>query len=189
MLRRLRGSDGQAERPANRPASEQNGAVLPLGRLGKDLDQAQLATIVEATNDAIIGLSLDGTITDWNPAAERLHGFTDTEVLGRPIDILAPDGEPDPIPSFLGQTARGERIDEHQARQRTKDGRIVDVLLALAPIRAADGAVIGASAIVRDITDRTRAEVALRETEERFRAFMDNQPAVAFMKDAAGRYV
>lgn len=189
VTRRPRTSDTAPQAPGEPSEPGSPVADRAAGRAGNDLDQAQLATIVEATNDAIIGLSLDGTITNWNPAAERLYGFAENEAIGKSIELLAPPGEPDDMPRFLEQIARGERIDEHRTRRRTKGEDVLDLLLSIAPIRTAGGAVIGASAIVRDVTDRTRAEVALRETEERFRAFMDHQPAVAYMKDAAGRYV
>jgi PAS domain S-box-containing protein len=119
--------------------------------------QAQLAAIVESTDDAIIGKALDGTILSWNAAAERMYGYTAAEVLGRPIQLLAPPDRFDEIPQLLERLRRGERIARLETRRMRKDGSILDVSLTISPIRDARGAITAASTIARDISERKQA--------------------------------
>jgi PAS domain S-box-containing protein len=103
-----------------------------------------LASIVESSHDAIVSADFQGIITTWNKAAERLFGYASEEVIGRPIGILGP---PD-----------GERIANHETVRQRKDGSLVDVSLTISPVKNAEGNIVGASAIVRDITERKCAE-------------------------------
>ena len=119
---------------------------------------ARLAAIVESSDDPIVGKALDGTITSWNPAAERLYGYAAAEAVGRPSAILVPPGRPDEVPAMLARVAAGERVDDDETEHVAKDGRRVHVSLTVAPVRGADGRVVGASAIARDATERKRIE-------------------------------
>jgi two-component system, chemotaxis family, CheB/CheR fusion protein len=135
--------------------------------------QAWLAAIVESSNDAIIGTTLDGVITSWNPAAERLYGYSSAEAIGRPIIMLTPPdriGEP---PHFYARIQRGETIDDFETIHITKDGQQVVVALTISPVRDRDGAVPGAATIARDITARKHAEATLHEIDQRFRSAFD----------------
>jgi PAS domain S-box-containing protein len=128
--------------------------------------QAQLAAIVESTDDAIIGKALDGTILSWNAAAERMYGYTAAEVIGRSIQILAPPDRLDEIPQLLEQLKRGEHVARLETRRRRKDGALLDVSLTISPIRDSSGVITAASTIGRDITERKLAA----ERSERLQA-------------------
>ncbi|QEH33874.1 Autoinducer 2 sensor kinase/phosphatase LuxQ [Aquisphaera giovannonii] len=120
--------------------------------------QAFLASIVESSQDAIIGKALDGTILSWNRGAERIFGYAPEEVLGRSITVLAVPGQVDDILHVLARVGRGERIEHYETSRATKDGRIINVSLTVSPIRDVSGVIVGASKIARDISDRKRTE-------------------------------
>ena len=126
---------------------------------------ARAASIVEFSDDAIIAKTLDGTITSWNAGAERLYGYSAREAIGRPIALIIPPEPGDELPKILAQIARGERVEPYDTVRMTKDGRRIDVSVTVSPTRDAEGRIVGASAIARDITDRKRMEVALRERD------------------------
>ena len=132
---------------------------LRAARRRADLDAAaasQLAAIVSSSEDAIIGKSLKGLITSWNPGAEQLYGYPAAEVIGRPISLLAPPEQPDEMLSIMARIRRGERIKEYETVRVRKDGTRVNVSLTLSPTRDAAGKVTGAATIARDITERHR---------------------------------
>ena len=128
-----------------------------------------LAAIVETTDDAVISKDLNGIITSWNPAAERLYGYKAAEMIGKPVANLVPPEWPDEEPKILARIRRGERIDHYETVRIAKDGRRVDVSLTVSPIRDASGKIIGASKIARDITEqkRTQEEIARLLAAER----------------------
>jgi PAS domain S-box-containing protein len=137
--------------------------------------RAQWAALVESSDDAIIGKTLDGIITSWNSGAERLYGYSAEEVLGQPISILVPPDHQDELPEILGRLQRGERVDHYETRRVRKDGQLVTISVTISPIKDATGKITGASAIARDITERRRveeahAELLAREQEARKRA-------------------
>ena len=146
-------------------------AVRPKTARAEDVASLQslLAALVESSNDAIISKDLDGTITSRNPAAEWIYGYTDSEIVGRSITLLAPPDRPDEILGILRRVAAGERVDHFETQRRRKDGTLLDVSLSVSPIRDADGKVIGASVIGRDFTAAKRAEEALRKAVEELR--------------------
>jgi PAS domain S-box-containing protein len=117
-----------------------------------------LAAIVESSDDAIVSKTLDGIITSWNPAAERLFGYTAEEVIGRPIWILAPPDRENEMPANLERVRRGERVERYDTVRRRKDGSLLDISLTVSPIRDEAGRIVGASKIARDITARKQAE-------------------------------
>jgi PAS domain S-box-containing protein len=117
-----------------------------------------LAAIVGSSDEAIIGKTLDGTITSWNPGAETIYGYKEHEVIGKPITILAPDDRGDEIQGFLDQIKSGEAVKHFKTVRRTKTGETVPVSLTISPILDQDGCPIGASTIARDISDRINAE-------------------------------
>ena len=118
---------------------------------------AQLAAIVESSDDAIISKDLNGVITTWNQAAERVFGYTASEVIGRPVTMLMPPERYDEEPGILARVRRGERIDHYETVRRRKDGTLLDISLTVSPIIDHHGKVIGASKIARDITQRKQA--------------------------------
>jgi PAS domain S-box-containing protein len=129
-----------------------------------------LASIVEHSDDAIIGKDVNGIITSWNQGAERIFGYTDTEAVGHPIAMLAPPDRADEMPDILQRIRRGERVDHFDTVRRAKDGRLVPISLTVSPIKDDDGKIVGASKIARDISERKRAQAALHEEKERLHA-------------------
>jgi PAS domain S-box-containing protein len=129
----------------------------------------RLAAIVESSEDAIISKDLNGIITSWNQAAERVFGYTAEEVIGKPITLLIPPERHDEEPGILARIQRGERIEHYETVRQHKDGSLLDISLTVSPIRDALGNIVGASKIARDITRRKLVEEALRHSEERAR--------------------
>jgi len=133
-----------------------------------DADLQRLAAIVEWSNDPIIGKDLDGIITSWNPAAERLYGFSAEEAVGRSIRIIIPVDRNHEEDETLARLRRGEQISNFETVRVTKDGRLVDVSLSISPIRDSSGMIIGASKITRDLTPlRLLATDLERQVRER----------------------
>ena len=128
---------------------------------------AWFADIVDSSNDPIISKDLNGVITTWNAAAQRLFGYSAEEAIGQPITIIIPSELTGEEKEILRRLRAGERIEGHETVRITRDGRLLDVSIAISPVRGADGAIIGASKILRDVTDSKRAQTALRESEQR----------------------
>ena len=137
--------------------------TLLLGAIVKEL--ARVSAIVESSDDAIIGKTLDGIITDWNEGARALYGYSAAEVIGRPISILVPPERHDELPKILDRLARGERISHYDTVRVTRDGRRVEVSLTVSPTVDSAGRIMGASSIARDISERKQAEAAARERD------------------------
>ena len=116
----------------------------------------RLAAIVASSEDAIISKDLNGRITSWNKAAERLFGYTSEEVIGQPITLLIPTDRHHEEPDILERIRRGESLEHYETVRRRKDGTLFDISLTVSPIRDESGNVIGASKIGRDITDRVQ---------------------------------
>ncbi len=134
-------------------------------------ETARLAAIVECSEDAILSKTLDGTIISWNRGAARLYGYEADEVLGRSVLLLIPPEQPDELPSILMRVREGKRIEHYETVRTGKDGRRMDISLTISPVRDAEGRLIGAATIARDITERRAADVKLagaaRELERR----------------------
>jgi len=126
----------------------------------------RLAAIVESSDDAILSKSLDGVVTSWNVGAERLFGYRAEEMIGQPILRLLPEDRHEEEYAILERLRRGERVDPFETVRRAKDGRLLDMSITVSPLRDAHGRIIGASKIARDITERKRAEEALRRAKE-----------------------
>jgi PAS domain S-box-containing protein len=124
----------------------------------------ELASIVDYSNDAIIGKSLDGTVVSWNKGAERLYGYSADEVLGQPISILLPPDRDDELAEIISKLHRGEIVNEETVRRR-KDGKLIDVALTVSPIRNSRGEVVAASAIARDVSERKHANAELAQAK------------------------
>jgi PAS domain S-box-containing protein len=126
-----------------------------------------LAAIVDSSDDAIISKNLDGVILTWNPAAQRLFGYSEAEAVGQPITIIIPPELHDEEEGILRRLRAGERIDHHETRRITRNGQYLDVSLTISPVRDAEGRIVGASKILRDVTESKRAQRALRDGEQR----------------------
>jgi PAS domain S-box-containing protein len=125
-----------------------------------------LAAIVESSDDAIIGKTLEGTITSWNRAAEILYGYSAEEAVGRPISLIIPPERPSELPAIMEQLRRGERIDHYETIRVHKDGTRLDVSVSISPIRDESGRIVGAASIGRDISERKQAERERRDLEQ-----------------------
>jgi PAS domain S-box-containing protein len=126
-----------------------------------DAVERQMSAIVESAEDAILTKSLDGVIQSWNPGAERLLGYSAQEVIGGPITRLIPADLEDEEGLILSQLRKGRRVAHFQTRRRKKDGSDVDVSLTISPVRDRAGVIVGASKIMRDVSDRKLAEETL----------------------------
>jgi PAS domain S-box-containing protein len=130
----------------------------------------RLAAIVESSDDAIVSKDLNGIITSWNKGAADLFGYSADEVIGRSITLLIPPDRLSEEDMVLGRIRRGERVEHFDTIRQRKDGSLVPISLTVSPIRDADGVVIGASKIARNISDRKRIETELEELQRRLMA-------------------
>jgi two-component system, LuxR family, sensor kinase FixL len=150
-----RGEERRADRLAE--ALEEN-SQLQAARL-------YLASIVESSHDAIMGVDLEGLVTAWNAAAERVFGYRPDEIVGRPVATLFPPSRHDSESQLIQRVAGGETLTHYRTQRVRKDGAVLDVSLTLSPIRDADGIIIGASKIVDDVTEQMLKERRMRRLE------------------------
>jgi PAS domain S-box-containing protein len=146
---------------------------LPALRLQADRATGLLAAIVDSSDDAIISKTLQGVITSWNGAAERLFGYTANEAVGQHISLIIPLDRRHEETTILARLSQGERIDHFDTVRVRKDGTKLEISLTISPVRDAAGKIIGASKIARDISARKRAERELHDSEQRFRTLAD----------------
>ncbi len=137
-----------------------------LGPLYEEV-RARLAAIVESSDDAIVSKTLDGVIRTWNAGAERLFGYRADEAIGLPITLIVPPERLDEEQEILARLSRGERIDHFETVRMAKDGHRIDISLTVSPIRDAEGRIIGASKVARDVTERKLAEEAMQAERRR----------------------
>jgi PAS domain S-box-containing protein len=142
-----------------------NKRKLSRAKAGKEIEgldtQTFLAAIVESSDDAIYGKTLEGAILSWNHGAERMYGYSAEEIVGRPVSVLVPPTSADEVPQILERVKRGERVDHFETARVRKDGQLIDVSLTVSPIRDASGKIIGASTTAREITEQKRLREAL----------------------------
>ena len=206
----VRGKDGFLRRVESWPMelSAPPGAAYALflrrgDRSGIEEAGARLFSIVASSTEAIIGTTLDGTVTHWNPAAERVYGYGADEVIGRSVVMLAPPELANDVFGLLERVRRGERIEAYETTRLTKDGSRIEVSIGTSPVLDTAGHVVAASSIVRDVTERKRAErqlrvaketaeganSALRESEERFRGAFDGASIGMALVSPEGRFL
>jgi PAS domain S-box-containing protein len=147
------------------PASNEVAAAGP----DYSVQLALLAAIVESSDDAIVSKTLEGRVNSWNAGAMRLFGYTAEEMMGKPITTIIPPELQDEERQILEKVRRGERIDHFETTRLTKDGRRIPISLTVSPVRDGNGVIIGASKVARDISDRKRADEAVRRSEEALR--------------------
>ena len=126
-----------------------------------------LSAIIESADDAIVSKTLQGIITSWNKGAERIFGYTAAEVIGKSVTILIPEDHIDEEAAILARIRSGERVEHYETVRQRKDGSRVEVSLSVSPIKSADGRIIGASKVARDITKQRQAQRLLDESSER----------------------
>jgi PAS domain S-box-containing protein len=161
------------------PVRNSSGEIVAHGTVTRNLTEARLAeqqlrslaSIVESSDDAIVSKNLDGIISSWNKGAERIFGYTPEEVIGKPITIVIPGDRQSEERDILTRIRRGERIDHYETIRQRKDGSLIVVSLTVSPVRNAEGKIVGASKIVRDITEQKRNQEQIatlaREAEHR----------------------
>ncbi|NYB53092.1 MAG: PAS domain S-box protein [Methanobacteriaceae archaeon] len=140
-----------------------------------------LKSIFEYTEDAIMGMGLDGTILTWNPGAEKIFGYTASEAVGNSVAMLIPPYNTDEISLILAWIKSGERVSHYETMRRCKDGSMVNISLSVSPIKDAAGQIIGASSIARDISAQKKMELKLEESEEKFREVFHNANDAIFL--------
>ena len=164
------------------PLAVQDGLVRTVMGIARDITERkqavlrsnQLAAIVESSDDAIIGKTLEGIITSWNAGAERIYGYSEHEVVGQSIMRLVPPELQDDLQQILNRIGVGEKIDHYESWRLTKSGQRLRMSLSLSAMRDSDGQIQGVSAIERDITEQKRAEERIQESERRYRALFEN---------------
>lgn len=146
-------------------ARSENRFRISLARREKQLqtDQALLAAIVNSSEDAIVSKDLNGIVTSWNRAAERIYGWKAEEIIGRSKALVIPPDLPDELSNILARIRAGEWIEHYETRRMRKDGTIIDVAISISPVRDTNGQITGAATIVRDITERKRSERELQQ--------------------------
>ena len=156
------------------PLRDESGCVIGASQIARDItgqrqydrDRLQLAAIVESSDDAIISKNLDGTIVTWNAAASRIFGYSPEEIIGKSILTLIPPDLQHEEPGIIARLKSGERIEHFETIRLKKNGERMDVSLTISPIRDNTGKVIGASKILRDISDRKRLQESLLQAEK-----------------------
>jgi PAS domain S-box-containing protein len=148
-----------------------------------EIDQARLAAIVASSNDAIIGKTLAGIVTDWNLGAQRIFGYTADEIIGKSILLLIPPELHAEEVEILAQLSRGEPVDRHETRRIRKDGQTIMVALTSSPIKDHQGVIVGASKIARDITQQRRAAEEREQLLARERAARNDAENASRLKD------
>jgi PAS domain S-box-containing protein len=163
------------------PLKDDRGRVMGVVVVFRDVterrrvEQARrsLAAIVEFSDDAILSKDTEGVIRSWNAAAERLYGYPAAEVVGKPFSILVPSGRGAEIEESVRRLRRGERLDYLETVRRKKDGGLIDVSVSYSPIQDDEGRFVGTAVIARDVSQRRRAEAAMRAGEERLRLALE----------------
>jgi len=152
----------------------------------EDESSALLAAIVDSSDDAIIGKTLDGVIVSWNGGAQRIYGYTPSEAIGRSIMLIVPEEHQGEMRRMLGELKAGRRVGSHETVRLTRGGRRLQVSLTVSPILDAEGRAIGASAIARDITETKRVQAALRASERRYQSIIDSAVDAILVIDDRG---
>jgi PAS domain S-box-containing protein len=148
---------------------------------------ARLAAIVESSEDAIVGKDLKGTITSWNSGAETMFGFSSEEIIGQSIMRIIPPEQQSEEDEILARIARGESIRHFETVRQRKDGSTIEISVAVSPIKDASGTIVGASKVARDITERKRAEIALRRSRDAYLTLIENNPFGVYLVDSEFR--
>jgi len=169
-------ADGVIVWSAIRDISDRKRIEEELRRANEELDkrksrelrdyQTRVALIVDSSQDAIIGKNLDGMVTHWNKGAEQMYGYTAAEIIGKPVSTLAPPERADEIPEILRKIRHGKRVDYFESVRITKDKRKLNVSISISPVYDAEGVIVGASTIARNITAQKKVEEQLRQSQK-----------------------
>ncbi len=146
-----------------------------------------LAAIVESSEDAIYSKTLDDLVLSWNKGAERLFGYSAHEMIGQPIYTIVPPERRTELASSMRRVTEKQRIEHFETVRKRKDGQLIDVSVTISPVKDASGKIVGASTIARDITARKHMEEQLRQSEQRFRALIEQSADAIVLIDTQGR--
>jgi PAS domain S-box-containing protein len=172
------------------PVHGSSGTITAYGTVTRNLTESKLAeerlsslaSIVESSDDAIVSKNLDGVITTWNRGAERMFGYTAEEAVGRPITIVIPENRQSEEREILTRIRRGERIDHFETIRQRKHGSLITVSLTVSPVKNAEGKIVGASKVARDITEQKLSQEKIatlaREAEHRSKNLLSSVQAV-----------
>jgi two-component system sensor kinase FixL len=155
-------------------------------RVANESANSRLAAIVASSDDAIVGKTLDGIVTDWNQAAETIFGYSADEMIGKPIAVLLPPDQAGELDEILRRIRLGERVEHYETRRRRKDGVIIDVSMTVSPVYDVSGRLLGASKVARDITRDKRAQTALAEREAHLQSVLATIPDAMIVIDTHG---
>ncbi|HYE66682.1 MAG TPA: PAS domain S-box protein [Pyrinomonadaceae bacterium] len=179
--------------PIKDPSGRINGVVLIFRDVTErqrfERARLQLAAIIESSDDAIIGKTLEGTITSWNESARRMYGYSAEEVVGRHISIIVPPERSEELSKIMERIRNGERVDHLETVRVRKDGKQLNVSVTISPIKDAEGRIIGASAIARDITERKRVEAELRRSRHQIEIILRGVAESITAQDSSGRLI
>ena len=173
------------------PVKDSSGRIIGASKVARDVSerrrgeiaQARLAAIIESSEDAIISKTLDGVITSWNAAAERVFGWTAAEAIGQHITLIIPEEYREEERGVLARLRRGDRIDHFETVRQRKDGQLLDVSITVSPIRDGRGTIVGASKVARDISAQRILEQARQALLEREQAARTEAEALNRSKD------
>ena len=179
------------------PIRNSSGEVAAVSTILRDISDRReaerarglLASIVESSDDAIIGIGLDGAVVSWNRGAETLFGYSSEEIIGTNAEVLAPPGGREEQRRHFATVLKGSAVSAFKTVRQSKDGRWIDVSLSISGIRNSAGEVVGVSAIAHDIGKRLSAGRKLRESEERFREVFEHAPFGMAVTGLDGRFL
>jgi PAS domain S-box-containing protein len=165
------------------PIMDQTGRVIGASKIARDISvykkvnekQGMLAAIVDSSDDTIVSKTLDGIITSWNKAAEKMFGYTEQEIIGKHISIIIPNERLQEETYIISEVSKGNKVDHFQTIRRAKDGRQIPISLTVSPIVDESGKIIGASKIARDISDQVRAQEEKARLFEQVKALNDKK--------------
>ena len=166
---------------------EARGILIDIGgRRAEQITNRRLAAIVSSSDDAIVGKTVDGIVTDWNDAAELIFGYSAEEMIAKPISLLLPPGLEAEEDAILARIRAGHKVDHFETRRRRKDGSIIDVSVRVSPVWDDKGKLIGASKVARDITAARQAQIALQEREAHLQSVLATVPDAMIVIDTRG---
>ncbi len=147
---------------------------------------SRLAAIVASSNDAIVGITLEGIVTDWNPAAKRIFGYEAADMIGQSISTLLPPGQEDETGAILQKMRNGERVEHFETRRQRKDGTLIDISLTVSPVRDLAGRLQGLSKVAHDITAEEAARKRIAAREAHLQSVLDTVPDAMIVIDVRG---
>jgi PAS domain S-box-containing protein len=158
-------------------------AVTEIAHRGREAAKYanRMAAVVEYSGDAIIGRGLDDAITSWNPAAERILGYSSQEIIGKSADVLIPKDRPGEAKAIGAKVSAGKSVEHLETTRVRKDGAVIPVSITVSPIRDVDGAIVGTSTIARDRSEQVRADRMLADTSRQYRLLAENASDLVVM--------